>query len=435
MSKRLPGSMRTRQSLSDLIEGRLSSPDGRSDLVRLASRLIIEEALEAEQRDALGREYYEHGAEAGQGYRNGVRPGRLKTAEGFVEYTAPQTAGRAEPFRSEIREHLKGRTQALEDLAVELLARGLSVRDIEDAFEDESGRLLLSRTAVSEIGERLWADYQEFAGRDLSEYDIVYLFVDGIAERIRPGSKREPVMAAWGFTSAGAKVLLHLMAGSKEDAETVTAFFQDMRGRGLGDPLLIASDGAAGIIKAIELCFPRSARQRCLAHRMRNLAAKVPEALWPEVKARVQASYQAPSRAIARDLAAGVVADYEAELPSAVACFMDDFEACIAHLTMPINHRRAIRTTNLLERLFVEERRRLKIIPNAFGERPVLKLMFAAMIRASERWRRIRVTDFERRQLHAIREQLNSDYETENGLGKARSSEITPSEISSSSRT
>lgn len=73
MSKRLPGSMRTRQSLCDLIEGRLSSPDGRSELVRLATRLIVEEALEGESRDAVGREYYQHGAAPGQGYRNGSR--------------------------------------------------------------------------------------------------------------------------------------------------------------------------------------------------------------------------------------------------------------------------------------------------------------------------------------------------------------------------
>ena len=307
--------------------------------MKLATRLIVEEALEAESRDALGRDHYEHGASPGQGWRNGVRMGRLKTAEGLVDYAAAQIAGREEPFRSEIRESLKGRTQALEDLAVEMLARGLSVRDIEDAFKDESGRLLLSRTAVSEIGERLWADYQEFATRDLGEYDIVYLFVDGVAERLRPGQKREPVLAAWGFTASGARVLLHLMAGSKEDAETVSAFFQDMRGRGLGDPLLVVSDGAPGIVKAIEICFPRSARQRCLAHRLRNLAAKVPEDLWPEFKARATAAYQAPSRAIACDLATGVVADYQTELPSASACFEDDFEACIAHLRMPITHR------------------------------------------------------------------------------------------------
>lgn len=435
MTERVPGSMRTRQSLSDLIEGRLGSPDGRAELIKLATRLIVEEALEAESRDAVGRDYYEHGAAPGQGYRNGVRAGRLKTAEGMIEYAAPQVAGRDEPFRSEIREHLKGRTQALEDLAVELLARGLSVRDIEDAFRDESGRLLLSKTAVSEIGERLWADYQEFATRDLSEYDVVYLFIDGIAERIRPGQRREPVLAAWGFTASGAKVLLHLMAGSKEDAETVTAFFQDMRSRGLGDPLLVVSDGAPGIVKAIETCFPRSERQRCLAHRMRNLAAKVPEDLWPEFKARAVAAYQAPSRAIARDLAEGIKADFETEMPSAVACFLDDFEACIAHLRMPVTHRRAIRTTNLLERLFVEERRRLKIIPNAFGEKPVLKLMFGAMIRAAERWRAIRITDFEQRQMKAVRQELDQEYEARNGLANRHTKAGSPDKLSSRSQT
>jgi transposase-like protein len=294
---------------------------------------------------------------------------------------------------------------------------------------------LLSRTAVSELGERLWADYQDFADRDLSEHDIVYLYVDGIAERIRPGQRREPVLAAWGFTAEGRKVLLALMAGSKEDAETVSAFFQDMRGRGLGDPLLVASDGAPGFIKAIESCFPRSARQRCLAHRMRNLAAKVPEDLWPDFKARAQAAYQAPSRAIARDLAAGLVADYEKELPSAVACFQDDFEACIAHLRLPVTHRRATRTTNLLERLFLEERRRLKIIPNAFGEKPVLKLMFAAMTRAAERWRAIKITDFERRQMAALRAELDQEYEAQTGLRQDASKAKPQTRLSSKPRT
>src|SRR6056297_4024945 len=125
MKKRIPASMRIREALSFLIEGRLSSPDGRSELVKLATRLILEEALEAETRDALGRDYYERGAEEGRGYRNGHRTGRLKTAEGEIAFSAPQVAGRDEPFRSEIREHAKGRTGALEELAVEMLARGL----------------------------------------------------------------------------------------------------------------------------------------------------------------------------------------------------------------------------------------------------------------------------------------------------------------------
>jgi len=171
MARRVPASMRSRQQLSDLIEGRLSSADGRAELIRLATRLIVEEALEAESADAVGREYSEHGG--GGAYRNGDRTGRLRTAEGLIEYSPPQVTGGEAPFHSELRDHLKGRTAALEDLAVEMLARGLSVRDIEDAFTDESGRLLLPRTAVSEIGERLWADDRDFAGRDLSEYDAI----------------------------------------------------------------------------------------------------------------------------------------------------------------------------------------------------------------------------------------------------------------------
>ena len=209
--------------------------------------------------------------------------------------------------------------------------------------------------------------------RALSEYDIAYLFIDGIAERIRPWT--EARAGAGGLRLRGDRRQGPVapdgrLQGRRGDGERLLS--GHAHGRGLGDPLLVVSDGAPGIIKAVETCFPRSARQRCLAHRLRNLAAKVPEDLWPEFKARVTAVYQAPSRAIARDLAAGVLADYQAELPSATACFGDDFEACIAHLRMPITHRRAIRTTNLLERLFVEERRRLKIIPNAFGEKAVL---------------------------------------------------------------
>ena len=212
----------------------------------------------------------------------------MKTAEGAVDYSAPQVRDTPEPFVSSVRAALSGRTRELERLAVELYARGQSSRDIEDTFTDETGRRLLSRAAVSEIAEKLWAEYEDFCKRDLSEHAIAYLFVDGIAERLRPGQRREAVLAAWGIGEDGGKSRLGLMAGSREDVETVRAFFQDLRARGLGDPLLVVSDGAPGLIRAIEEGFPRSARQRCLAHRMRNLAAKVSADPWPEFKAGSQ---------------------------------------------------------------------------------------------------------------------------------------------------
>ena len=113
-----------------------------------------------------------------------------------------------------------------------------------------------------------------------------------------------------------------------------------------------------------------------------------------------------------------------------MSCFRDDFEACIAHLRLPVRHRKAIRTTNLLERLFGEERRRMKVILNAWGERPVLKLMFAAMTRASQKWRPIGITGFERRQMTAVRKELDEEYEKANGPVQGLKTEHAPQEYS-----
>ena len=433
--ERIPASERTRERLKALMNGESEAVDGRSELVRLAARLIIEEALEGEAKDAVGRDYYARGAVPGAGYRNGYRPGRVKSAEGAIDYSAPQIADRAEPFRSRIRETVGGRTEALEAMAIEMYARGLSTRDIEALFADEAGKSLLSRTAVSEITERLWAEYEAFASRDLSEFEVVYLFVDGIAERLHLGQPREAVLAAWGILSDGKKALLHLAPGTKEDTASCREFFQDLRRRGLPDPLLVASDGAPGMIRAIEECFPRSVRQRCLAHKMRNLQSKVPEDVWPEFHARARACYQAASPALARLLHDDIAVTYGRDLPSAVACLDDDFEACIAHLRFPLGHRRAIRTTNLLERLFGEERRRTKVIPHAFGERAVLKLMYAALIRAAERWRGIRVTEFEQRQLKAIRDELDRDHAERTASAVRPNITASQSRLSSKDRT
>src|SRR6266513_274309 len=415
---RIPASERTRERLTALMSGHGEESDLRSDLVRLAARLIIEEGLEGEATDALGREYYGRGAAPGVGYRNGHRTGRLKTAEGVVEYAAPQISDRAVPFRSRLREIIRGRSEELEALAVEMYARGLSTRDIEALFADDGGQSLLSRTAVSEITERLWAQYEAFASRDLSEFEVIYLFVDGIAERLHLGQAREAVLAAWGMLADGQKVLLHLAPGTKEDTASCREFFQDLRRRGLPDPLLVVSDGAPGLIRAIEECFPRSARQRCLAHKLRNLQSKVSEDQWPEFKARAIACYQAASPMLARLLRDDIVATYGAALPSALACLQDDFEACIAHLRFPLAHRRAIRTTNLLERLFGEERRRTKVIPHAFGERAVLKLMYAALIRAAQTWRRVVISEFELKQIDELRDELDQEFKERTTVSK-----------------
>jgi transposase-like protein len=123
---------------------------------------------------------------------------------------------------------------------------------------------------------------------------------------------------------------------------------------------------------------------------------------------------------------------YERDPPVAVRCFLDDFEACTAHLRFPLRHRKVIRTTNLLERLFGEERRRTKVVSHAFGERPVL---YAAVIRAADRWRGLIMSEFEQRQLRAIREELDRAHIERTAPAVKPASSASPIRISSKART
>lgn len=170
---------------------------------------------------------------------------------------------------------------------------------------------------------------------------------------------------------------------------------------------------------------------------MRNLAAKLPEDIWPEFKVRAQAAYQAPSWAVARELAAGVVADYGRKYDSAVACFMDDFEACIAHLRFPVTHRRAIRITDYeFARTPV---RRGTPPPQDHPEcvwrasRPEADVRRAHPCRRA--WRSIKVTEFEHRQIAAIKKELDQEYEAQVDLKAKTSKDATQVKISSSPRT
>ena len=410
--KRVPPSQRTKEEIRSLIDRGSEDTDPKSEMIRLGVRRIVEEAFEQLVKDVLGRDYYER--RTGQeGSRNGYRTGRMKTAEGEVSFAVPQVRDVDSARIAELRELLRGRTDELERLGIEMFARGCSTRDIEAIFRTEDGRSLLTRTAVSEVTEAIWAEYDEFATRDLTDIKPLYLYADGIAERLRPGAKREAVLVAWAITWEGRKVLLSVIPGTKESTECCKELFNDMKRRGLEDPIVVATDGAPGMIRSVEECFPISLRQRCLAHKMRNLSSKVAMDLWPEFKQAAKAAYEAPSPSMAKALGDDLVERFDKLCPTAVRCFQEDFDACIAHLRLPPSHRRIVRTTNLLERLFGEERRRLNAAKTMFGERAVLKMMYAALIRASDSWRGVTVRELERAQLLKLQKELQEEFNKE----------------------
>jgi len=166
-------------------------------------------------------------------------------------------------------------------------------------------------------------------------------------------------------------------------------------------PLTVTSDGAPGCIRAVEGMWPEAERIRCWFHKMKNVLDKVPDDMREQVKRHLFDVRDAPDHATGEQRAASFVEQYRGKLPSAVASFENDLAASLNHLKLPTLHHKSIRTTNLVERAFEEERRRSKVIPKFRTEKECLKLVFATLWRASQRWLKVKFTDLERRQLEA----------------------------------
>ncbi len=258
----------------------------------------------------------------GEGYRNGCREGWLKTSEGEVGYAVPQVREVSPELINRIREALSGKTEELERLAVEMFARGCSYRDIEETFRGEDGRSL--EPSGADPGDRGSVEGVRGVRDKGPERGSASVHVRGWA-----GGE-----AASGFAPRGGPGSVDDHAGGLEGTAphgswdegvggVLPRLPQDMNRRGLRDPLLVATDGAPGLQRAAEECFPRALRQRCLAHRVRNILAKLPEDAVDEFR---QAAYEAPSPAMARALRADLGERFGKEYPSAVACFEEGFE-------------------------------------------------------------------------------------------------------------
>ena len=410
--RRVPPSTVIREEIDRLLSRGLDREANLlSELAELGLRYLVQNGLEQEQADALGRGHYERRSEdeRQRRYRNGYEDARLKTAEGAVAVKVPQIRGSDSPYRSRLMEFLEGNSEVLERLVVEMYARGLSTRDVEDCFRDATGELLISKSAVSEITDQLWEDYQAFRTRDLSSIDVCYLFVDGIYESLRRYGAKEGILAAWCITAEGRKLLLHVAVGNKESEACWTEFLHDMVGRELRAPTSVTCDGAPGLVNAVTKVFSQSVRIRCWYHKLANLRTKLPAEGAEEILAHVRAVRDAPTLEAGEQAAATVIERFGDRYPSAVACLNDDLEASLAHLRLPIRHRVNTRTTNLLERTFEEERRRSKVIPRFGDERSAMKLIFATLMRVSDRWNRVSVSEIERQQLRLLRQQLGID--------------------------
>jgi putative transposase len=353
-----------------------------SQLAKLGARLIIQRAVEEEFDAWLGRARYERRPDVEAGMRNGFRARTLQTAEGELSVEIPQAREAAAPFVSRLfpRGTKLLRTEPLKALVIGAFVRGLSMRDVESLCE-EAGLGSVSKASAARICKELRDRFEAFQRRDLYEIRLVALFLDATFLAVRPSGPKEGVLVAWGFTDAGERVLLSVMLGMRESYEDWQALGRDLIARGLGAPMLIVADGAPGLIKAIEHCWPDSDRQHCAVHRVRNLLAKLPEPQRDRVR---QAYWQALDDAInqrdAKQRLQALVDELDkGGFGSAARCLADDLDALVVHLRYPTRHRRRWRSTNLLERSLGEVKRRTKVMGRFPGEDSCLTLVWAVL--------------------------------------------------------
>jgi putative transposase len=422
VSARVSPTDRIRGEIDALFDGSCELCEVIEDVARLGARLIIQTALEAEVEVFLGRARYQRAADvedARAGSRNGYCDTTIKTTAGPVTVARPKLRGTTEAFCSQLFGKSVTKSNALESLVIAGFVRGLSVRDVENTLADALGaEAALSKSTVSRVCQAIGEEFTAWSARRLEDLELDYLFLDASMFKMHPGARAEPVLAAWGITTEGAPVFVALAAGGSESTDAWAGFLDELTGRGLRPPLLVISDGAAGLINAAETSLPRSLRQRCLIHRCRNYLAKVPAEAQTELRDAYWAIFDTDELIAAgitpgHDLVAAVqaridtvAAQYARAYPSAVKCLLADREQLTSYLRFPVEHHRRIRHSNFIERTFGETRRRVKVIGRLPGEASCLNLVWAVLDRASRGWRGMNMTPAGTRLLADLRHQL-----------------------------
>ena len=419
--------MPVRVSPTDRIRGHIDElfaqdrplPEILEEVARLGAQLLMQAALEAEVTEFLGRDRYQRAAaceDARPGSRNGYREVTVKTTAGPVQLARPKLRGTTGAFASRLFGSYVTKTNALESLVIASFIRGLSVRDVEATLAEALGdQAAVSKSTVSAICQAITEDYQAWAARRLDGVQLDYLFLDASFFRMHPGSPAEPVLAAWGITTSGKPAFIGLGPGTGESFDAWHAFLADLRDRGLASPLLIISDGAAGLIGAIEQVYPKALRQRCLVHRARNVLAKIPAGMQAEIKDAYWKLFDTgdlttgPGPRLVEIIGARIdefAAKYRATYPAAVKILLTDREGLTAYLRFPAEHHNRVRHSNFIERTFGETRRRVKVIGRLPGETSCLTLVWAVLDRASRGWRGFTMTADGLRLLQDLRHSL-----------------------------
>jgi putative transposase len=347
---------------------------------------VLQELLEAEMTEHIGAAPYER-AENRRGHRNGYKPRALRTRVGTLNLSVPQD--REGTFSTRLFCRYQRNEKALVLALMEMYIEGVSTRKVKEITEELCG-ISFSKSLVSSLASSLDSELQAWRSRRLEAETYPYLLVDARYEKVRVDRRvvNQGVLIVSGVRDDGLREILAVEVADTESEATYQELFRALKRRGLSGVELVVSDDHEGLKAAIARHFQGAAWQRCQVHYARNLLGMVGYASRKELAADLKAIFAAPAREQALQIASSVAQEWRKKKGNEkVAEHVEEhIEECLTCLSFPESHRRRIRTTNGLERLNQEIKRRTRVVRIFPNRQACLRLVTALAVEQSEEW-------------------------------------------------
>ena len=380
------------QSFSQM-EG-LFGPDRLSEALRGRVREVILKLAEAELAEVLAAGPYQRNSER-RGYRNGSRERWIRTGLGATVIELPRArlseGGQDKEWQSVLIERYQRRARSVDSALLGCYLSGANGRRIRGALSPLLRGAPLSKSAISRIVGRLQALFTDWRKRSLEEEAVVLLYLDAIALRVRIANKvvSAPVLVGLGVKADGQKMVLDLELLQSESSECWGGFIEGLVGRGLKRPCLVIIDGNKGLRAAVDRNWPGIEVQRCTVHKLRNLERHTPRHALEEVKSDYHRIIQAESLEQAKKAYREFVVKWKKLAPKVVGSLEEAGEELLTFYSFPNSQWKSLRTTNAIERLNGEFRRRVKTQGSLPSAQAAELLLFGLIISGQIHMRRI----------------------------------------------
>lgn len=347
--------------------------------LRLNIRHTLITILEEEVNEFVQAALYQRTPQR-KDYRNGYYERDLVTTAGEIEeLSVPRTRN---GFRTELFARYQRRQAELDEAILDMFVKGVSMEQVGNVVETLTGTHP-SPSTVSRVFHTLEDEFEGWKNRSLKTH-YVYAYADGTYFTViydKTGCKM-PILAVVGIDESGCREVLAFSVGERENQMAWEALLDNLKERGVARVDLWITDGNQAMLNAIDLKFVASQRQRCIKHKMDNVLGYVPEKQHDQIKPELKAIFYRTSREKADQEAAAFIAKYEQIYPTAVACLKRDLDDCLTFYSFPEKHWKYIRTSNIIERLFGEVKKRSHKMAAAFRNEDSCLLMFYAVIRS-----------------------------------------------------